>query len=101
MREPMRREAESLMTVVDSRRGRRRNVGRRPACRSEEDGYRSSRLPIQEVRMPGYVDPFTDRRLQLVPRGEEPDAVPHWPDPSFEALLDDEDLPDADLEETA
>jgi hypothetical protein len=51
--------------------------------------------------MPGYVDPFTDRRWQLVLRGEEPDAVPEWPDPSFEALLDDEDLPAADLEEIA
>jgi hypothetical protein len=89
------------MTVVDfpPRASTKRRVA--AACRSKQGGYRSSRLPIQEVRMPGYVDPFTDRRLQLVLRGGEPDAVPEWPDPSFEALLDDEDLPDAVLEETA
>ncbi len=54
--------------------------------------------------MPGYIDPFADRPMRLRPVGEEPEMDPpgrDWPDPSFEALLDDEDLPDADLEETA
>jgi hypothetical protein len=54
--------------------------------------------------MPGYVDPFTDRPARLPRVREEPvmDALGReWPDPSFEALVDDEDLPDGDLEATA